>query len=416
MVDFGALYYGARCVMHHHDPFDPDLMLQEFEADSGRFGSGTAGEGEDRIVITRTDNLPTTLYLAIPFALVPWQLAQNLWMILTCALFITAATLVWDLGGGETQILWAALAGFMIAESDMLFLGGNVAGIAVSLCVIAVWCFLKDRHVLVGVVLLAVSLLLKPHDSGFVWLYFLLAGGALRKRALQTLAIIAILAACAALWIQPTSPHWLSEMHRNLGFLLAHGGASDPGPHGMSANTSAQIIDLQAAFSAIKDNPRFYNPVAYLISGLTIFAWILGTLWKRRDEHGTRLAIAAISALSLLPIYHRINDAIILLLALPACAMLWKEAGPKRWFAIGLTSLGILLTATMPLAFLSEHAPAIGSLAARLPGKWASVLLLHPTPVVLLAMGCFYLWLYLRHAPAHAEEPAAATTATAILG
>jgi hypothetical protein len=413
MVDFGALYYGARCALRHTDPYDPGPVLREFEKDGGRFSPSASDEGMDQIVVTRIDNLPTAMFLVIPIAFLPWSVAQNVWMILMAGLLVTAAILTWDLGAGAAPLLWAGLAGFMLAECDLLFKGGNVAGIVVGFCVIAAWCFLNERYAWAGVVLLAASLVLKPHDSGFVWLYFLLAGGALRKRALQTLAATGVLAGCAALWIVPVSPHWLSEMHRNLEFLLAHGGASDPGPAGMSSYAAGVIIDLQSLFSFVKDNPHFYNPLAWLIAGLPILALCVSAVRKPISPQGTRLALAAISALSLLPVYHRINDACILLLALPACAMLWKQRAPQRWMALGLTSAGILFTASTPLAFLAVNYQAIAAFASRLPGRLPAAIILRPTPVVLLAMGCFYLWAYFRHVPAREEEFSAAAAPVA---
>jgi len=405
MVDFGEIYYGARCAIHHCDPYDPTSMLHEFRADGGHFSDklGPAQAEVDQIVVTRTDNLPTALFLAVPIALLPWNLAQNFWMIFTAALLIAAAFLTWDLGAGAAPIIWVALAGFMLANSHLLFQRGNVAGVVESLCIIAVWCFLKERHAWAGVLLLGISLVLKPHDSGLVWLYFLLAGGALRKRALQTLAVTGILAICAVLWIKPISPHWTAEMHQNLDFLLAHGGASDPGPDGIGAGTSAAIIDMQGALSFFEDDPRFYNPVSYLTCGILLLVWGLKVLRSHVSMESARLALAAVSALSLLPVYHRPYDAIILLLALPACAMLWKEPGLKRWFALGLTSGGILITGTTPLFLLYENARVLTAFAARFPGRLPIVLVLRPVPFVLLAMGCFYLWLFLRYTPP--DEP-----------
>ena len=405
MVDFGALYYGARCAVHGMDPYEPGPVLLEFEKDGGHFSSTASDEGMDRIVVTRIDNLPTAMFLAIPFVLLPWVVAQNVWMVLMAALLVIAAFHTWDLGGGAAPLIWVGLAGLTLAESDLLFKGGNVAGVVVSLCIIAVWCILNERYAWLGVLLLAVSLVLKPHDSGFVWLYFLLAGGALRKRALQTLAATGVLAGCAALWMVSVSPHWFSELHRNLSFLLAHGGASDPGPAGMSSYAAGMIIDLQGVLSFIKDNPHFYNSLAWILGGLPILVLCVAALRRPTSPQGTRLALAAISALSLLPVYHRINDAVILLLALPACAMLWKERAPERWPALVLTSAGILFTASTPLALLVSNYRAIAAIASELPGRLPGAVLLRPTPVVLLAMGYFYLWVYLRHVLAEAKEP-----------
>ena len=418
MLDFGELYYAARCAMHRQDPYNHQSMEREFQEDGGQFDPRTFGadEGADQIVVTRTVNLPTGILFALPFGPLPWSLAQNVWMALTAALLVIAAFMTWDLGAGATPLLWLALAGFMLAESDLLFKGGNIAGIAVSLCIVATWCFLTQRWAWVGVALLSISLVLKPHDSGFIWLYFLLAGGTLCRRALQTLAFAGVLAVCAAIWITTVSPRWTQEMHANLALASVRGGTSDPGPSGMSANTAAVIIDLQGVLSGLKDDSHFYNPLAWLVAGLPILALALAALRKAPSPQGTRLALAALSALSLLPVYHRINDAVILLLALPACAMLWKDRAPQRWLALCLTSAGILFTASTPLAILAVNFQAIATFASKLPGRLPAAMVLRPTPVVLLAMGCFYLWLYLRHDPARVEEPSAAATAAAAAG
>lgn len=411
-IDFGEIYYGARCAMQHMDPYETGPMLKVFEAGDGHFAPGMTISRVDQIVVTRTVNLPTALFLTVPLAMLPWGIAQNVWMILMAALLVAAAFLTWDLGAGAAPLMWVVLAGFMLAECDLLFKVGNVAGVAVSLCVIAVWCFLRDRWVWAGVVLLALSLVLKPQDSGFVWLYFVLVGGVQRKRALQTLAVAAVLAACAALWIAPVSPHWIQEMHKNLTIVSTRGGTSDPGPSNPSTHTAGVIISLEGALSALKDDPHFYAPASYLICGILILVWGLTTLRKRFSMESARLALAAIVALILLSVYHRSYDAKLLLLALPACAMLWKKPGPKRWFALGLTAAAILLTATTPLAFLGVNYPTIDAFAAKLPGGLPAMFLLRPTPFVLFAMGCFYLWVYWRYEPGR-DEPLAGTDTVA---
>ena len=103
----------------------------------------------------------------------------------------------------------------------MLLALGNTAGLVVGLSVIAAWCFLRERFVFAGILSMAVSLAMKPHDAGLIWLYFFLAGGVLRKRALQTLAVTAVLAVPAILWISHVAPHWPSELHANLATITA---------------------------------------------------------------------------------------------------------------------------------------------------------------------------------------------------
>jgi hypothetical protein len=403
MCDFGEIYYGARCALQHRDPYDPaqasNLLMRSLAAEGEKLPADPGRAAMARTLLAVEINLPTTLFLLLPLALLPWAIAQNLWMALIAGLLACAAFLVGDLGADIAPDLWLLLAGFLLANCEGLLLDGNAAGIAVSLCIIAAWCFLKQRCALAGAVLLAISLLIKPHDSGLVWLYFLLAGGALRKRALQTLAITAILAICAAMWIAPSSPHWPQELRNNLTAVSVHGGTSDPALSGSTTSGAGWIIDLQAALSILWNNPHFYNLTAYLIIGALILVWALITLARRPSPQQTLLGLAAISTLSLLPVYHRSNDAKLLLLAIPACAMLWTGKGAKRWLALALTSASIFFTADMPIAISGTLTRNLAISTSTLAGKLTAIFLLRPAPLLLLATGCFYLWVYFRYAP-----------------
>ncbi len=419
MVDLAAIYYGARSVMHHQDPYDPDAFLREYEASHKGQSALAFNSKADQTIVTVCINLPTSLFLMVPFALLPWGVAQNLWMFLIAGLLALAASLIWDLGADRSPVVWVCLAGFLLLNWELPLVIGNLAGIAVSFCIVAVWCFLQERYVWAGVVLLAMSLVMKPHDAGFIWLYFLLAGGALRKRALQTLAVAVILGLCAAVWIAPSSPHWIHELQRNIAVASAPGAVNYPGLSGASMKSPGPIISLQAMFSVLWENPRFFNLVSYLIAGLLILLWIIKVRGAPPSPERTRLALAAISVLTLLPVYHRPDDAILLLLAIPACAMLWAGKGPMQMPALVLTSAGIFFASDIPLALLGLCAKELSLSATSLAGKLTTVFLLRPTPLILLAMGCFYLWAFMRYTPSQSglldEEktvntPAAAAT------
>lgn len=424
MVDFGEIYFGARVALKHQDPYDAGTMLRDFEAAGGRFPADPINGRVMRTVATNAVNLPTAFFLAIPFALLPWSVAQTLWLILIAGFLTVAAALLWDLGASRAPLIWVCLAGFMLADCETLLLFGNVAGIVVGFSVVATWCFFKDRLVLAGVLLFAISLAVKPHDAGFVWLYFLLAGGALRKRALQTLVIAAILGILTTVWIAQSSPHWPQELHRNLAAELVRGGVDDPGLSGITSDSIGAIISLQAALSVFWDNPHFYNPASYLIAGSLILVWAFATLRKRATPESALLALAAISALTLLPVYHRPYDAKLLLLAIPACAMLWSQGGARRWIALVLTSLGILLTSDSPLILLLAASDKLAFSPSTLTGKLMTALVLRPTPLALLLLGSFYLWTYIRYRPSSsgvtlhdgAAKKSAATSAEPNMG
>ena len=400
MPDFAAIYYGARCALHRQDLYNPSKLLADFRAETANAPADPLAAKRARDVLSVCVNMPTALLVISPFALLPWPFAANLWMLLTAALLALAAYLMWDLAGERAPLFVGMLAAFLLANCEALLTVGNIAGFTVALCVIAAWCFLKNRYALAGVVLLGVGLVLKPHDSGLIWLYFLLAGGALRKRALQSLAVAGVLLALAVLWIAPVSPHWIAELRGNLASVSLPGGTSDPSLSGSTSRTAGEIIDLQAAISIFKNDPRFYNLLSYLVAGSLIFAWAIAVLRKRFSPQSALFALASISALSLLPIYHRPNDAKIILLALPACAALWTGKGATRWIALALTSAAIIVSSDIPLLVLTILTRNLPTYPATFSAKLIDLVMLQPVPLILLATGCFYLYLFLQSVPA----------------
>ena len=177
----------------------------------------------------------------------------------------------------------------------------------------------------------------------------------------------------------------------------------------MSIHNPDRIIDLQTVISVLRDDPRIYNPASYLVCGTLLLVWSVRTLRSRVSQHGIWLALAAIAALSMLPIYHRSYDAKLLLLTIPACAMLWAEGGPVAWIALLVNTAGIALTGDIPSAVLiiisnRLHVDTAGSL-----GKIMTVVLMRPAPLILLVMSVFYLWAYLRRAVPDAESGMAQT-------
>jgi hypothetical protein len=394
MSDFKAVYYGARCLIQHTDPYKNGEILRVYQADGGQFPSDPIISRSVRRAMLVCINLPTSLFLVAPLAILPWGPAHVLWMILMAGSLILAAFLMWDLGAGYAPVIAGVLIGFVLANSEVLVIIGNAAGIVIGLCLVAVWCFLKKRFAAVGVLCLAISLAFKPHDAGLVWLYFLLAGGVFRKRALQALVVAIVLSLPAILWVSQVAPHWMQELHSNLLETSARGDLNDPGPTSMGAHTLGMVISLQTVISLFRDDPRFYNPATYLIAGLPILLWIVVTLRSRFSMERAWLALAAIAALSMLPVYHRIYDAKLLLLTVPACAMLWSERRLTGRLALLVNTLAFLLTGDLPWVIVSGLISHLRPVAPWLSGQLLTAIVVFPTPLVLLIMGVFYLWVY----------------------
>jgi hypothetical protein len=169
----------------------------------------------------------------------------------------------------------------------------------------------------------------------------------------------------------------------------------DPGPHKVDPRAhGAMPINLQTAISVLNDDPHFYNLITYCICGPLILAWIAVSLVPNRARANLWLGLAAISALSMLPIYHRQHDSRLLMVTVPAAAMLWADPRPRRWMAVLLSGGAILLTGDLPSQILAiqTHWLVVAS-----PPTLAKILMLlfdRPAPLLLLAMGGFYLWAF----------------------
>ncbi|HEV2486826.1 MAG TPA: glycosyltransferase family 87 protein [Terracidiphilus sp.] len=394
-LDFQAVYYGTRCLLEHHNPYKVAELEAAYQADGGERPSETL---KDRHTVTLFVNLPTIFLFVAPLAILPWEAAQTIWLLFLCGVYILAAIVIWRLGESYAPGVSVFLISILLVESELTFATGNTAGVVVGLCLVSVWCFLQERFVTVAVLCLAASIAIKPHDAGLVWLYFLLAGGVHRKRALQALLITVVLSASALLWVTHIAPHWTQDWSANMASISGPTGLNNPGPGSVSGRTGGMVMDLQAAIAVFRDDPHIYNPVSYLICGALLLIWVVNTLRSRFSPAIALFALAAIVPLTMLVTYHRAYDAKLLLLTVPACAMLWAEGAPIRWLGLLVSTTCIVMTGEIPLAVLiyftnNRHLDTDGIF-----GQMLRVVVTRPASLVLLAMAIFYLWVYVQRA------------------
>ncbi|MGA9670667.1 MAG: glycosyltransferase family 87 protein [Terracidiphilus sp.] len=399
MVDFRVLYQPARCLLEHGDPYNDSDVLRVSQEQAGNRLSDT---DKVRQVVTQYIYPPTAFSLTVPFAMLAWGPARLLWIVLSVASLILASFLVWNLGADFAPVLSGVMVGFLLANCELLVITGNMAGIAISLCVVAVWCFVRERFVLTGILCLALSLAIKPHDTGLVWLYFLLAGGVYRKSAWQALLAVLVFSLPVVLWVWQVAPHWVQEWHSNMLAFSVHGGMNDPGLNSTGAHGLGMLVSLQAIFGVFWDDPRIYNMASYLAFLPLLLVWAFFTLKSPRSQSTTWLAIAAIAAFSMLPVYHRQQDTKLLLLTVPACAMLWSEGGLTARLALVVNSAGFLLTGDIPWAVFLGLIDKLHVPTAGFGGKILIGVQVFSVPVILLVVGSFYLWVYVRRCVVHA--------------
>src|ERR1035438_4376812 len=75
-LDFQAIYYGARCLIQHHNPYKVSELDALYQAEGGEHPSDSL---QRRQTVTLYVNLPVTFLFIAPFTMLPLELAQVLW-------------------------------------------------------------------------------------------------------------------------------------------------------------------------------------------------------------------------------------------------------------------------------------------------------------------------------------------------
>ncbi|UWZ82554.1 glycosyltransferase family 87 protein [Occallatibacter riparius] len=385
--DFKAVYYASKALVHHRDPYLQANLLELYRSEPGNTSAAQLGASQ---VVTVCVNLPTGLLLIAPFALLPWTVAHILWSILTAALFLFAAYLMWTAGVDRAPRVTGFLMLVLLSGSQLLLQTGNAAGIVVSLCAIAAWCLLSQRHVTAGVICLGLALALKPQDAGFIWLLFLLLP-AFRRAALQALAIIAALAIPAMSWAWRIAPNWIAELRANLLSTFAPGQLNSPdNPLTDPAVRGPMNVSLQTITAIYWSHPAIYNAVAYVVLAVLLLVWLTAAV---RSMQNPWLLLAAIVPIAVITGYHRQYDTRLLILAVPACALLSRAGCRLGRLAVAFTFAAAILTSdivipdigNLTLAMRTDHTGHGRTILYSLIGR--------PVPWAMLALAAFYAWL-----------------------
>ena len=384
-LDFRTAYFCGACLLQPHcDPYNS----QDIEALYSKKVERFPVPERSRPVITHNIYLPSVDIFVMPLALIPFGMGEAVWLLLIAMSFVAACFLMWRASIDRIPVLGSMLLGFCLANSATLLYFGNPAGFVVPLCAIAAWCFIEDRYTAFGIACFAVSLAFKPHDSGLVWLCFLLAGGHFRKKALLTLAVVAAFTLPAIAWSTHLSPQWLQEIGEHLQLFSQKGGMNDPSAeHG-----TLVLTNLQTITSAFLSDPKIYDRAAYLILAPFVLWWAWATLTARPTKQNAWLAVASIACFSMLPLYHRQYDSKLIILAVPALAILWIERNSLRWIGVALTALAFVLNGDIPWIIFQSMVKASGLESKVGTSFWLKAVWDFPVPLSLLAMGAFYLW------------------------
>jgi hypothetical protein len=181
---------------------------------------------------------------------------------------------------------------------------------------------------------------LKPQLAGIVLLYLILRP-VFRRYAVQAAIVAIALLLTGGAWVSLSAPsrHWGAELSEQIETSQQPGAINDPS----TANRySPDIVNAQAAWAPITGNPFTYNLLSYLLFAALLLPFVIKT-WGGAETN-TRMfgALGAIACIGMLPVYHRVYDLLILLLAFPALICFFAQRKKLRWIAAGGTFVALI--------------------------------------------------------------------------
>src|ERR1035438_6490340 len=117
--DFKVVYYPARCLLQHGDPYLQGDVERVYQAEGRELPSESA---LNRQVMTQYFYPPTAFVVTLPFALLGYGPGHVLWMIVSAGSLVLAAFLMFDLAAEFSPLFSGVLLGFLLMNSFWLFI------------------------------------------------------------------------------------------------------------------------------------------------------------------------------------------------------------------------------------------------------------------------------------------------------
>jgi len=364
--DFLSPYIQADAWTRGLDPYSPQTLLRLWPPQAAHLQFVPREVADGSIIAKRgipTAYPITSLVLIAPLSWLPWNVAYGLWFAINLALFGIMLSVLVELAGFSYR---DTRGGFLIAFVLALapfhtgFVTGNVALAAVELGVIAVWTA-RQRHDIATAVLLAVSVGLKPQIGLCFLLYYLV-----RRRwriFAGAAALLALLAAVGVLRLGISHTPWLGNYLNDNHVLLESGILANFTP----VNPMRfGLLNLQVILYSIVGSVGVANHLAELIGVIVLAVWLV-LVWRRtsRQDELELLDLSAIAVMSLLPVYHRFYDAV--LLVLPLC---WVFASYRKARLPAILALLLMIPFLIPGGTILQTMQINGRIPSALSERW----------------------------------------------
>jgi hypothetical protein len=303
-----------------------------------------------------------TLVLMAPIGALPWPVARIVWLaVLVTAFGLTLWSLIRAAGycfNAPRALAFAACC-FALAPFHTGIAAANQTILIVGFCALGIWAA-GGKHDVVAGVLFGVACSLKPQIGSFLVLYYLVQ----RRWRLFAIALglTAVLVLTAVLWMRICGVSWTHDYVHNVKVLATENKIDDF----TSANPIRfMLVNLQVPFYSFTRNAISANIIALATGGLLMVIWTCLTV-RATPEKAEPLALATIAIIGLLPVYHRLYDAS--LLVIPLCWCMSQLTGEMR--IVARVALALIAPFLIPgAAFLQQLARN-----GHIPQSWLSSL------------------------------------------
>lgn len=396
--DFALIYAGARVWLQGGNPYDIECVSRVWDRDLAPAQANLWHVRQRGPVLLYP---PAMSAFAAPLALLPWRVAAGVWAamnVVACVLAVWCAARLAGLSGWRAAALWAAAVWFMAfgtnvgyGQTGALAAGGLAAGM-----------LLRHRgHHALGGALLGIVTVLKP-QAGLLFVVY--EAGRLRWRAVLA-AIVAgsgLMALGASRLVAAGVP-WLASWREQIQRFTVEGDASPL----LTNIVRQQMVNLHVPLHVLTDDRTLVHAVVFGTLAVLSGAYFLADLRRGRqqgDQPGELLSLSMTAVVTLLIVYHRTYDMVLLIFPL-ALAVSWlTETGSgdgtdvrflprRRQASVMLALLAPLIVSPAPLLSLVHLKMLRQEPAPALVEHWAwNVLVMAHQTWLLLALGVWLVW------------------------
>ena len=316
--DFVSPYIQTRAWVKGMDPYSPGNLVALWPRDAEKFDFLKRDLADGSLVLKRgipTAYPPTAFALLASVAWLPWHVARQVWLAINLLAFGLTVFSLASLNGfhwRERQTyLFLALA-LALAPLHTGLAAGSIVIVVIGFCALAVLAADRQWNIAAGV-MFGVAVGLKPQIGLPFLVYYLLRR---RWRVVTTsITLLAILAGAAVFHLATNHTSWIDNYRYDSRILFAGGSLGD---FTESNPIRFSLINLQVLLYTFVSDRAGANVTAFVITGALGLLWLL-LLRRRADNNDQLRELAALTVLSLLPVYHRLYDASLLIFPLAWC-------------------------------------------------------------------------------------------------